>query len=397
MEATDTSTKDDIRDLLEKVSHCKISPIPYSPLILFGMQETDISRLLAFFLNAKEHHGAGTGFLEKFQDLIECDKSNIPHFSNPIVTTEKNLGKNQNDYGRAYILIEEGDYGIIVENKLLGAGDQDKQLNRYGEWLKKNYPKGYCLVYLSEHDVGEGSLPSESEHKDHYIKLRPSELAEKVFEPMVSVAVMNNNWDYACFTKLTTLYLRSLCMTEENKEIGKEIRNHYASAVMISEQIEFVRENTFNNLFQKISARLCKKYLVEKYRPWSRVGYSEFSVKINKNASWGIGIGFENKCKDFYYGISLYGTNQKDLIEKLRETAPNDKKWAFNDRWPWYVYDNPYKNVNIIDSQEYVEEMLSDGDTGHFINWIVKKKEGIMQKALDTLDIKNEVLKGQEN
>lgn len=70
MEATDTSTKDDIRDLLEKVSHCKISPIPYSPLILFGMQETDISRLLAFFLNAKEHHGAGTGFLEKFQDLI---------------------------------------------------------------------------------------------------------------------------------------------------------------------------------------------------------------------------------------------------------------------------------------------------------------------------------------
>ena len=46
---------------------------------------------------------------------------------------------------------------------------------------------------------------------------------------------------------------------------------------------------------------------------------------------------------------------------------------------------------------QYVEEMLSDGDTGHFINWIVKKIEEIMQKALDTLDIKNEVLKGQEN
>ena len=367
-----------VTKLLEEVSPCKSDDLPFSPLSLLGLNETDTSRLLAFFLDVKEHHKAGRLFLEKFQKLINCTQFNIPLFSHPCVTTEKDLDQ----YGRADIVLEEDKYAIIIENKLFGARDQKDQLEDYGNWLKEHFPEGYLLVYLSDHNASDWSLPSESEHNAHYFQLDPTELAEKVFEPLIS-ELEKTNKDYASFTKFFALYLRSFGMTKENKEIGEMIRKSYDSAVQISEQIYYVRENAFEGFYQKLKKRLGEKYLVSKLSEWNyNERYAEISVQ-KQEMPWCVGFGFEHRgYKDFYYGVRLLNLSHEELRQKLQKEllATSPKEYNQTRAWSWYVYDT-YKGESVINSASYINEMLSPGCNGAFIDWAVEEVEKIFSKV----------------
>src|SRR5574344_1490567 len=106
------------------------------------------SAFLAELLNPNGTHGLKDKFLKKFCEIVGFD--NFPT-KNAIVTTEAHIGYINEDCtegGNIDILIESEDkkWAIVIENKIY-AVDQDKQLLRYDNFLKKfEYSK---LIYLT--------------------------------------------------------------------------------------------------------------------------------------------------------------------------------------------------------------------------------------------------------
>jgi hypothetical protein len=96
-------------------------------------------------LNPQGSHGQGDLFLRLCLQTIENkDKINIDT-SNAKVYTEYDIGVN----GRLDIFIDNGSYGIIIENKVY-AGDQPEQLIRYDTFAKKKYKEGnYTIYYIT--------------------------------------------------------------------------------------------------------------------------------------------------------------------------------------------------------------------------------------------------------
>jgi hypothetical protein len=106
--------------------------------------ETTHSAILAEFLNPKGSHGLKSRFLKAFLEIA------IPDFSfeegEAHVYTEYSMGD-----GRIDILIEDSSHkqGIIIENKLYAA-DQQEQLKRYNSFAEKKYGKNnYRILYLT--------------------------------------------------------------------------------------------------------------------------------------------------------------------------------------------------------------------------------------------------------
>ena len=242
----------DMLELLEGVEKIKTVKPVFSPLSLFSLTEMDTSRLLVFFLDPQGKHGAGTAFLRRFQTENDCDGRGIQFVSFPLVVTEAYLGKS----GRADVLIKDGESGcaILIENKLMGANDGEKQLERYGNWLEKNAPKGYVMVYLSEYLPPEWSISSKSAHWSHLVQMSPGQFADNVLGPVAE----SLNGDYAVFAKFVADYLKNIGMTREEKEVTDLIVQHYASAARIYDQFDFVRKQAFEHFQVKMN------YLVRK-------------------------------------------------------------------------------------------------------------------------------------
>ena len=118
--------------------------------------EVTHSKIIAGFLNPQGSHGQGDLFLRLFLQTIENkDKINLDT-SNAKVYTEYDTGV----YGRLDIFIDNGSYGIIIENKV-NAGDGPEQLSRYNSFAENKYKKeNYTIYYLTldGHEASENSI-----------------------------------------------------------------------------------------------------------------------------------------------------------------------------------------------------------------------------------------------
>lgn len=107
------------------------------------------SPFIAELLNPKGSHGSAALFLKSFLEIInvEEDYINVNHCSTNIL--ERVIGPiTEKEGGRIDIIIEDGNHAIIIENKIY-AGDQKKQMLRYNNYGKKNFPNGFKLIYLT--------------------------------------------------------------------------------------------------------------------------------------------------------------------------------------------------------------------------------------------------------
>ena len=113
------------------------------------------SKIIAGFLNPQGSHGQGDLFLRLFLQAIENkDEINIDT-SKAKVYTEYGIGVN----GRLDIFIDNGSYGIIIENKVY-AGDGEEQLKRYNDFAKEKYGEGNYIIYyltLDGHEASDNS------------------------------------------------------------------------------------------------------------------------------------------------------------------------------------------------------------------------------------------------
>ncbi len=109
------------------------------------------SSIIADLLNPNGRHQMGTVFLQLFIDRLneQLDINVSFTYDNAKVECEKYIGsKTETSGGRLDIYLTDGTYHVIIENKIY-ATDQENQLLRYHNFLRR-YPKNKTLLlYLS--------------------------------------------------------------------------------------------------------------------------------------------------------------------------------------------------------------------------------------------------------
>ena len=127
--------------------------------------EMHLSTIIAGMLDPNHPnrpHGQQRMFLDAFLRRINrCDL-----LSKHVDIRCEYTFRNQNDKGgRIDILCDFGDFGIGIENKPR-AGDQDEQLRKYHDYLKKRYNDQFCLIYLTPDGTEPSKESIEPEERD---------------------------------------------------------------------------------------------------------------------------------------------------------------------------------------------------------------------------------------
>lgn len=127
--------------------------------------ELQLSRLIGELLNPHGAHGQGSLFLDLFIKQFLQDK-NIPgESSQASLELEHSLPDNS---GRIDIFMHFGkSFRLAIENKPF-ARDQPSQIERYYEYMGKNYgSENFLILYFSPDgsDPSDFSMPKQDSHK----------------------------------------------------------------------------------------------------------------------------------------------------------------------------------------------------------------------------------------
>ncbi|HUW39971.1 MAG TPA: PD-(D/E)XK nuclease family protein [Rectinemataceae bacterium] len=137
--------------------------LDFDPIGKFwGLYENPSSSILAFFLDPKETHAQGDAFLKAFLALLaqkmKCESLSKLALPSSVQTefTIPNAGPNGGGRIDIVLFFEDPKYCIAIENKI-GAPDQERQIDRYAEYLKNDYKGNNTLIYLTS----DGRWPTE--------------------------------------------------------------------------------------------------------------------------------------------------------------------------------------------------------------------------------------------
>ena len=109
----------------------RLSP-NFSVFDFIRTDEMGYSIILAWLLDPKETHAQGSLFLRSFVKVLQARWSDLE-----CDHTQVKVEVDARQHGRIDILIKSGSRAILIENKILGAGDQENQLVRYYTYLQE--------------------------------------------------------------------------------------------------------------------------------------------------------------------------------------------------------------------------------------------------------------------
>ena len=120
------------------------------------------SDIIRAILDPHSGHGEGALFLRKFVDFISAEarssgKSDLADMLQNLVVGNSVLVEREK--GRVDIKIKATDWTIIVENKINGAGDMERQIPRYIDDCRNKGEKVVAVVYITASDKDK-SYPS---------------------------------------------------------------------------------------------------------------------------------------------------------------------------------------------------------------------------------------------
>jgi len=181
-----------------------------------GLDEKQHTNLLKKFLHPSGKHEQNLLFLEEFYKIIGID---YKHLGNNKITVETEVVASENNKGRADLVIEDGEYTIIIENKINNPGNQPNQLYRYWKNLVflKNQEK-YKLIYLVHGnkegiDIGNSiTKPNNGTYKKNY-----SHLPETIQDNILVISYKDDisNWLKDCLNKIPIQDNQRLILTLE--------------------------------------------------------------------------------------------------------------------------------------------------------------------------------------
>ena len=145
----------------ERMKHKQRKGDCFNVFNTLGLRSNEVrlhSAFLAELLNPDGNHGLKDAMLKEFLAAIGLKRDYISNCNTNIV--ERYIGeRTETTGGRIDIILEDGEYAIIIENKIY-AIDQYHQLLRYNNYGKQRFPKGFKLIYLTldGHEASKDSL-----------------------------------------------------------------------------------------------------------------------------------------------------------------------------------------------------------------------------------------------
>jgi len=322
---------------MEKYEKVK-AQLPYDINLISLIEDIDEnthSRILERLLNYKTANGR----YEILESFIACIKEKaqrenkqfkIDAVKKPIITQEK-------ERIDLWIRDKEGDYAIVIENKINWAQDQFTQLERY---IDKTIKAGFENIYVLYLPLTDKDPESQSWGKYHggeiyrerYLKLP---FKDDILPWLKEIPIRLKETHLAAALVQYINYLeRILHMTEMDKELQKikdELKldekdwtqlEEMAKAIkIVQEEIETERKERMSRYWQEWKQRLEHDF------PGYKIVYnSDVNIPLPE-----IGLEFDHfkvlieynvQCKKLYYGILKKGENDnagQAVLEAMTE------------------------------------------------------------------------------
>lgn len=382
----------------------KITGENFNIFSVMNMEKNEVkthSAIIGELLNPNGKHGQGSVFLKLFFEEIE-ELKNIRNFNfkNAKVSVEEFIGrKNENEdfSGFIDIVIKDSSNIIVIENKI-DAKDQLEQLKRY----KNHYPT-CILLYLNL----EGEPPTIDSTVDlikdkdfHIITYRDNIKIwlERCYKESIEQPILRETIKQYLYLvkKLTNQTMNNDMSQEIIKEIQKdfksanEIKNNFDNAKI--EILNFIRENVFENLSNKLQNR----YLV--FKSEQKVDSFNSSIIIKKiefenessffciNSFSGILSDEKKFGKTFFIGILDF--EERNLDYFLREKSENN---IIQTGWWWKIeaisnFENTIIDFSNLDFLQIlaVDKSKLEEFINHVVNYsieYIKKNEELLLKV----------------
>lgn len=344
------------KELLSKVKNLQkrskiISDLKQESFNIFSIlrKEYDEEKLHSVFLsellNPKGSHSLGNRFAKLFfEEILE---SEFDYANGYQVLTEKKIEEGRTDI---YIRNSKGQT-IVIENKIYAA-DQTKQLIRYSNHSANFSVSRLELYYLTL----DGKDANEESTKDKEVELISGidylslsyrsdiiEWMELCQKEVVDYPTLRETIkQYITLIKKLTGQLTDTLM---EKEIYSEIKKHYKSAKLISDNLWKVRENEvllfMEELKDKINDSLSDEwtvYLGDVKERWNGIDI--------RHSNWieGVGVKLEGQSRVTVNNsiIGVYAHNKKFDREEVnsffKDTDSLKSGFKSSEYWPFYKY-----------------------------------------------------------
>jgi hypothetical protein len=211
----------------------------------FYYRENFHSDIVKSFLNPQEKHNEGSKYLHTFIDLINKKNNQIEiqkkDFENSIVEREKH---------NIDILItdEYSKKAIIIENKINNAVDQQRQLPRYVDIVKKEF-EIVAIVYLT---LNSSKRPDKNDWSKEELKIiNPILKLIPAFEIDPSKPNLFNNWIIPSI--INSKNIDSTYLLRQYGSLIKYLNTNTMDTISLEKFYNSAKEN--NNLETAISVR----------------------------------------------------------------------------------------------------------------------------------------------
>ena len=403
--------KENIRNILKDVEKISkdidtirmLEPYHINIIDEVHANENAHSRVFAKILQYKENNKFP--FLLSFLNSINFDLTPV----NPCITVEKD---------RIDVLIRDKNYAVIIENKIHGAADRDKQIERYIDKVKNmRYPANQIYVlYLSRWGGEKPGLNSLSDIKRRNLGANYNEISfqqnilpwlenilpECKVKDTVLISAINQYIDHlqGIFSLRKIFNERDSKMREVVEEVlGLNNETIIKKGEIINKKLEELNlcTNTLYSIRKEFRNKSRKKFLTDLFNKlnedkneWICVNGVFDPAKITNANDKNFGFKFNNKnamindkdtgiqlflsieiqdWNNFLCGICISGIeNLKDLVvkkftEKKVNICPlywwvylNLQEYDFDEnKIAWNVYDDKWNDLYANNSAEIVE------------------------------------------
>lgn len=394
----------------------------FNLLEIVSPTELQISKLIAAFLNPEGNHAQGNEFLKSFLKLFFPKYRYLSKSKMISVTTEYG----QNVKGQIDIIIDfDNSLGIVIENKPF-AGDQDRQIMRYVEYLKKTYGENnFLMIYLS----ATGLPPTERSITKQQMK----ELGDNF--RILSYADIKD-WILACnnlvikngagrlsklleeiaeYINLVFLNTNKLKISMLNEALEENILDAFEVNKLWNENEKDLKKlwnNKINDLMNKKLPKMVFEELMKRKVIDENWMYIQGDFDIRKRSARGFKIK-KKKWKMFQYAIlrsrNIHPEGTCDIFPSIMTKTNPDKINFSNDNYlidysratnteiqkefwysPYIIWWTIFPNVNFkLWDYEQWSEIKPDGITVNYLSDFFEKLIKASEEDIDIVEKEN--------
>ena len=338
---------DDFFEKLKKVNliEAENGTNDFNVFSVLGLEKKEVilhSKLLAELLNPNGSHGMGSYFLSSFLEKLN-EELEIKFSLDELDKTTIEIEKDTNGKGRIDIFIETPNDVIIIENKIY-AGDQEKQLKRYNEFLSENFgEKTKHILYLTLYGT-EPSEYSTEKIKDNSEKFwKCISYSETIKEWLIQCLKNNNISDKVKI--VIEQYLDVINILTPDKSLFNEKTSK--NIIDLIKNCSIIKQNYYELLWclkEYSLVSLFSNYQVD-YNTllWNKGSLLKISITKNKKCIFSFYIQFDGaNYTNMTYGIWITGGNKTERAEFMN----NEDKPIQSGNATWAVKTLPKEYLN---------------------------------------------------